>query len=171
MPEHEHTHGIGKEHPRSHEIQLICVAFFLVVWGVDSILLNLTTQLSSEIPWQLRLLVFLILALIAYRLVNGSHRLVLEGVDNAQPKVVAEDVYALLRHPMYFAYIIGFIAFIQLTMSLISVIPFIIAFFLFNKIAAFEEKELIQILGQEYLDYRKKVRRWIPNLLIFFRKK
>ena len=171
MPGHEHAHGIGKEHPRSHEIQLICVALFVIVWGVDSLLLNLTTQLANEIPWQLRLFVFIILALIAYRLVNGSHKLVLEGVDSTQPKVVAEDVYALLRHPMYFAYIIGFIAFIQLTMSLISVIPFIIAFFLFNKIAAFEEKELIQLLGQEYKGYMKKVNRWVPNLLIIFKGK
>ncbi len=171
MPEHEHRHGIGNEHPRSHEIQLIGAVFFLVVWGVDSFLLNLTTQLSNEIPWQLRLLVFVILVLVAYRLAMGSHKLVLEDVDITQPKVVAEDVYALLRHPMYFAYIIGYIALIQLTMSLISIIPLAIAVILLNNIAAYEEKELAKILGQEYIDYMKKVHRWLPNLLIFIKRK
>ncbi|MFX0211612.1 MAG: methyltransferase family protein [Candidatus Hodarchaeota archaeon] len=158
-----HEHGVGKEHPRSHEIQLFCILFFLIVWVTDSFLLNLTTQLSDEIPLLFRLLVFIILVLIAFRLANGSHKLVLEGVDKNKPKVVTEDVYALVRHPMYLTYIIGFLAFIQLTMSLISIVPFIIAVFLFNLIAIFEENELIEILGQDYLDYMKKVPRWVPN--------
>jgi protein-S-isoprenylcysteine O-methyltransferase Ste14 len=116
------------------------------------------------------LFVFLILAIIAFRLANGSHKLVLEGIDKTKPKVVSEDVYTLLRHPMYFAYFLGFIAFIQLTMSLISLIPFVITVILFNKIAAYEENELVNILGQEYIDYMKKVPRWVPNPFKFFRK-
>lgn len=170
MPGHEHSHGIGKEHPRSHEFQLIGIILFLIIWGIDS-LFSFTTQLSSEIPWQLRLLILIVAVLIALRLVNGSHKLVLEGVDKTNPKVVDKDVYAVVRHPMYFAYIIGFLALIQLTMSLISIVPFIIAFFLLNLIAAYEEKELVEILGQEYLDYMKKVPRWIPNPLKFFKRK
>ncbi len=170
MSGHEHSHGIGKEHPRSHEFQLIGVVAFLIVWGIDS-LFNFTTQLSREIPLQLRLLIFIVVVLIALRLVNGSHKLVLEGVDKTNPKVVIEDVYTVVRHPMYFAYIIGFLALIQLTMSLISIVPFLIAFYLLNLIAAYEENELIEILGQEYLDYMKKVPRWIPNPLKFFKQK
>jgi protein-S-isoprenylcysteine O-methyltransferase Ste14 len=111
--------------------------------------------------------VFIVLVLIAYRLADGSHKLVLRDVNNDKPKVVSEDVYAYLRHPMYFAYILGFIALIQLTMSLISLIPFIIAFLLLDRIAAYEETELTKILGQEYVDYMNKVHRWIPNLLKF----
>ena len=142
----------------------------LIVWGIDS-LFNLTTQLSREIPWQLRLLIFIVAVLIALRLVNGSHKLVLEGVDKTNPRVVDEDVYAVVRHPMYFAYIIGFLALIQLTMSLISFIPFVIAVFLLNLIAAYEENELVEILGEEYLDYMKKVPRWVPNPLKFIEQK
>lgn len=143
----------------------------MIVWVTDSFILNLTTQLSKEIPIQFRLFVFAILALIAFRLVNGSHKLVLRDVENNKPKVVTEDVYALLRHPMYSAYIIVFIAFIQLTMSLISIVPLVVTVILLNVIAAYEEKELIKILGQDYIDYMKKVPRWIPNLRMFFKKK
>lgn len=170
MTRHEHSHGIGKEHPRSHEIQLFCVVFFVIVCGIDTFILHLTTQLEKVIPLVLRLFVFLILVIIAFRLANGSHKLVLEGIDKTKPKVVSEDVYALLRHPMYFAYFLGFIAFIQLTMSLISLVPFVITVILFNKIAAYEENELVNILGQEYIDYMKKVPRWVPNPFKFFRK-
>lgn len=99
----------------------------------------------------------------------GSHRLVLDKVDLNNPKVVTEDVYALIRHPMYFAYIIGFLALIQLTMSLISIVPLIITLFLFNKIADYEENELIKIIGQEYIDYMKSVPRWIPNPFKFLK--
>ncbi|MFW9905927.1 MAG: methyltransferase family protein [Candidatus Thorarchaeota archaeon] len=169
MPGHEHSHGIGNEHPRSHEIQLICVIQFLIVWGIDS-LFNFTTQLAHEIPWQLRVLIFIIAVIIGIRLSDGSHKLVLRGVDVTNPKVVDNDVYALVRHPMYFAYLLGFLALIQLTMSLISSISFVIAFFLLNRIAAYEEKELLEILGQEYLDYMKKVPRWIPNPFKFFKR-
>ncbi len=165
MNPHEHSHGIGKEHPRSDEIQLLCSIFFLVIWIIDSFLLNLTTQLSNLIPLPYRLFVFIVLALIAYRLADGSHKLVLTGVSNDKPKVVTGDVYAYLRHPMYFAYIVAFFALIQLTMSLISLIPFIITIFLLNIIAAYEEKELVKILGQEYIEYMNKVQRWVPNLL------
>ncbi|MFX0051791.1 MAG: methyltransferase family protein [Candidatus Hodarchaeota archaeon] len=170
MSRHEHSHGIGDEHPRSHEIQLFCVMIFTIVWIIDSFLLHLTTQFSSEIPLLVRLVIFIILVLIGYRLAMGSHKLVLNEIDHSEPKVVAEGVYALLRHPMYFAYFLGFIALIQLTMSLISFIPFIIAVILFNKIAVYEENELIKILGQEYIDYMKRVPRWIPNPFKFLRK-
>jgi protein-S-isoprenylcysteine O-methyltransferase Ste14 len=142
----------------------------VIVCGIDSFFLHLTTQLSNDIPLLLRLLVFIILVLIAFRLGNGSHKLVLNNIDLSNPKVVNEDVYALLRHPMYFAYLIVFLAFIQLTMSLISLIPFVIAVILFNKIAAYEEDELIKVLGQEYIDYMKKVPRWVPNPFKFLRK-
>ncbi|MFX0181742.1 MAG: methyltransferase family protein [Candidatus Hodarchaeota archaeon] len=170
MPRHEHSHGIGEEHPKSHEIQLFCVIIFMTVWIIDSFLLHLTTQLSREIPLLLRLLIFIILVLIGYRLAMGSHKLVLDEIGHSDPKVVVEDVYALLRHPMYFAYFLGFLALIQLTMSLISFIPFIIAIILFNKIAVYEENELIKILGQEYIDYMKKVPRWVPNPFKFLRR-
>ncbi|UCG03982.1 MAG: isoprenylcysteine carboxylmethyltransferase family protein [Candidatus Heimdallarchaeota archaeon] len=169
MPGQEHSHGIGEEHPRSHEFQLIGVILFLMVWGIDS-LFNLTTQLSRMIPWQLRLLIFIGAVLIALRLANGSHKLVLVGVDKTNPKVVDEDVYAMVRHPMYFAYIIGYLGLIILTLSIISFIPFLIAFFLLDLIAAYEENELIEILGQEYLDYMKKVPRWVPNPFKFFKR-
>ena len=169
MPGHEHSHGIGDEHPRSHEIQLICAIQFLIVWGIDSVL-NFTTQLAREIPWQPRVLIFIIAVVIGIRLADGSHKLVLRGVDKVNPKVVDKDVYAMVRHPMYFAYMIAFLALIQLTMSLISIVTFIIAILLLNQIAAYEEKELIKILGQEYLDYMKQVPRWIPNPLKFFKR-
>ncbi|MFX0087698.1 MAG: methyltransferase family protein [Candidatus Hodarchaeota archaeon] len=168
MSPHEHSDGIGNEHPRSHQIQLFCFVLFLLIWIIDSFLLNLTTQLSKVIPIPFRLFVFIILALIAYRLVDGSHKLVLTGNSNDEPKVVTGDVYAYLRHPMYFAYIITFFALIQLTMSIISLIPLVITFFLLNVIASYEEKELVKILGQEYINYMNRVHRWVPNLLNLF---
>ena len=142
----------------------------MIVWIADSFLLNLTTKLANEIPWQFRLIFFVVCILIALRLINGSHMLVLEGVDQNQPKVVTEDVYALMRHPMYFAYIVGFIALILLTMSLLSLLPLVIVISLLNTIATYEEKELSKILGQEYIDYMKRVPRWVPNPLKFIKK-
>lgn len=67
LQRNEHSHGIGKEHPRSHEIQLFCVILFLAVWVLDSFILNLTTTLEKEIHIIFRLLVFVLLVIITYR--------------------------------------------------------------------------------------------------------
>lgn len=168
MSEHEHMHGIGSEHPRSHEIQLFCLGFFFIVWFIDSFFVKMV-QVPNDDLLIFRLLVFILFAIISYRLVNGSHKLVLRHVNKSKPKVVSEDVYSLLRHPMYSAFFLLYIGLMQLTLSILSIIPLIINYYLLNKIASFEEKELIKILGQDYVDYMDKVPRWIPNPLKFFR--
>jgi protein-S-isoprenylcysteine O-methyltransferase Ste14 len=48
-------------------------------------------------------------------------------------------------------------------MSFLSFIPWIIAVFFFNRMVIFEENELINILGDEYRNYMKRVPRWIPR--------
>jgi len=34
-----------------------------------------------------------------------------------------------------------------------------------NKMASYEEKDLEKIFGNEYLEYKKNVPKWIPKLL------
>jgi len=65
---------------------------------------------------------------------------------------------------MYLGTPLIFIAFIFLTLSLISIVPTVITMFLFNNMIKFEEKDLEKIFGQEYLEYKKKVPRWFPRL-------
>jgi protein-S-isoprenylcysteine O-methyltransferase Ste14 len=48
------------------------------------------------------------------------------------------------------------------TFSLLSVVVWAAFFVFLDRMATFEEKELTRIMGQQYVDYRKRVRKWIP---------
>ncbi len=171
MNKHRHSHGIGKEHPQSHIIQFICAILFFGVWVTDTFILKITIEMANQIPLLFRGLIFGILFLLAYKLGMGSHKVIFDNPSDEEPKVVSKDVYSWVRHPMYFSYLIIFLGLIILTFSLISLIPFLISFLLLNYIAAYEEEELIQILGKDYLEYKQNVPRWIPRIAKFFQNK
>ena len=69
-----------------------------------------------------------------------------------------------MRHPMYLGFILIYIALSIGTLSLLSLIPLIIGFFIYDRMAEYEEKGLEEKLGQEYLEYKKKVPKWFLRL-------
>jgi protein-S-isoprenylcysteine O-methyltransferase Ste14 len=59
------------------------------------------------------------------------------------------------------------LAYLALGIATISVISLILFFFIFlgyNHIANFEERKLEQAFGDEYIDYKQRVGKWIPKL-------
>ena len=84
--------------------------------------------------------------------------------DQEEKPLAKTGIFAYVRNPMYLGIPLIFIAFIFLTLSLISIIPIVITMFLFNYMVKFEEKDLEKIFGQEYLEYKRKVPRWFPRL-------
>ena len=78
--------------------------------------------------------------------------------------------FALCRNPLYLANIlitIGFILFAHLWW----LVPFFIVYALirYTIIVKREEKGLEERFGEEYLSYKKRVRRWLPNPLALFK--
>lgn len=108
------------------------------------------------------MVLFVIFLILAIKFGMTSHNR-LFGVTNQPTGLIADEVFAVVRHPMYFSILILYLGFIFLSFSLISVIPWLFTLVLYNKIAIYEEKELERILGKEYSDYQKKVPRWIPK--------
>ena len=156
-------HEIGKEHPQSHLIQAGCGLTFFAIWLLDLILIQLPNHLLNNNLLILQILVFVVLLILAIKFGMTSHNLLFGGV-NKPSRFISDDVFAVVRHPMYFSILVLYLGFIFLSLSLISIIPWVITLILYNKIAIFEEKELENILGKEYSDYQKKVPRWIPKL-------
>lgn len=79
--------------------------------------------------------------------------------------LVITDIYGIVRNPMYVAsFLIG------LGLTLIVGNPFLIIgytllfFIIHNLIALREEKFLESLFGDEYLEYKKNVNRWIPKI-------
>jgi len=76
--------------------------------------------------------------------------------------LITEGPFTLSRHPMY----VGFVLFLLgLAILLGSVVAFIAPVVMFITLETVfisrEEENLLESFGKEYLDYKKKVRRWL----------
>jgi protein-S-isoprenylcysteine O-methyltransferase Ste14 len=76
-------------------------------------------------------------------------------------KLMTTGIYGHVRHPLYLGNLLLYLPFIFWSFSLFSIIPWLIAAAAYNKMANYEEQLLIKKFGKEYLDYRKRVRKWI----------
>jgi len=161
MP-HEHKKGAGKEYPKTHLILISSVIMFITTCVLDTFLLNFSTQLAFIIPLIVRIIPFAIMLLIALVFQHLSHQAVFNEEDvNSLKK---SGIFAHVRNPVYLIMPLYFIAFVLLTMSLISIVPIIISFIMYTPMVKFEEKDLEKVFGQEYLEYKEKVPRWLPRL-------
>jgi protein-S-isoprenylcysteine O-methyltransferase Ste14 len=163
----EKRHGLGSEHPLCDRIQLVMLVLFLVVWGVDSLsffIFGYSTVLVDVISFPALVLPSSVSLGFGLYLVAKSHKAVF-GEAHAQPKLLDSGVYSWVRHPMYLGILLCCLAFFFASPSLLS-LGILVAFFIFyNKMTTYEEKSLIQILGEEYVAYQKRVPKWFPKLL------
>jgi len=158
-----HNKGAGTEHPKTHLYHIISIALFLIILILDVLIFKFSTFLQSYVPLFIRIILFIFFLIWAIMFFMLSHRAVFPE-ESKEKKLVKKGIYAYIRHPMYIGTPLIFIAFILLTISLISIIPLAICIILFNKVMKFEEKGLERIFSQEYLEYKKKVHRWVPRL-------
>jgi protein-S-isoprenylcysteine O-methyltransferase Ste14 len=78
---------------------------------------------------------------------------------------VAKGPYAYVRNPMYiggFILLVGFGLFHTSLSILILAIQLVVIFHFF--VLVVEEPNLERLFGESYLDYKKKINRWIPKL-------
>lgn len=155
--------GLGSEHPYCDRIQNVMIILFLLVWGVDSLVLNYSTLLVELIPLPLRVILSAVSLGMGAYFVSRSHNLALHEVDG-QPKLADSDVYSWVRHPMYLGTLIFCLGFFFAIPSLFSLTVLILFFILYDKMASYEEDDLIRRLGEEYAAYQKRVPKWFPRL-------
>ncbi len=81
-------------------------------------------------------------------------------------KLITTGIYKYVRHPIYTAGIISFIGFILLTNSTLGILTGLLLVLpaLLYRIHI-EEKMLIAHFGDEYVEYKKKVKALIPWVL------
>jgi protein-S-isoprenylcysteine O-methyltransferase Ste14 len=162
----EKRHGLGSEHPLCDRIQLIMLVLFLVVWGIDSLsffIFGYSTVLVDVISFPALLLPSFASLGFGLYLVAKSHKAVF-GEAHVQPKLLDSGVYSWVRHPMYLGILMCCLAFFFTSPSLLSLGISVVFFMFYNKMTTYEEKSLIQILGEEYLAYQKRVPKWFPKL-------
>jgi protein-S-isoprenylcysteine O-methyltransferase Ste14 len=79
-----------------------------------------------------------------------------------QNKLITSGVYSFGRNPMYFGILLILIGEAILLGNIICFVIPVIFFILISSVTIpVEEKSMEKKFGQKYLDYKKKVRRWV----------
>lgn len=161
-PRHHHHELLAEEHPRNHLYQGLCFISFVAIWIPDSFILHLSTYLRNTVPFWVHVPLGIVILILGFSLINRSQKTVFhpetKGVINTGP-------YARVRHPMYLGMILLYTGAVVGTLSLLSLIPFLILFLVYDKMAAFEERELEEKFGKDYQSYQRRIRRWVPNVI------
>jgi protein-S-isoprenylcysteine O-methyltransferase Ste14 len=158
--------GLGSEHPLCDRIQLLMLILFFSVWVIDylsSFIFEYSTVMFQVTDFPLLFLGTILFLGMGSYLVSKSHKVVLEQVHDP-PRLVDSGVYSWSRHPMYLGTILFCLAFLFISVSLVSIIIWIAFFIFYNEVATYEEKSLIQILGDQYIAYQKRVSKWFPRI-------
>ena len=148
------------ELPHAHLLQAVYLILFSIVWSLDSFIFNFSTLLTNFIPLVLRVVLALGVLALGFGMTSWGHWLLF---NKKLPGLVTIGIFAHVRHPMYLGFILAYLGCIVGTMSLLSVIPWLLIIHLHIKMANYEEQELGQRFGKEYLEYKRKVPKWIPR--------
>jgi protein-S-isoprenylcysteine O-methyltransferase Ste14 len=151
-----------EEHPHGDLGQMIFAFAFIAVWAIDSFWLKLTTFPAASVPLYVRIPVAALLVFMGIYLAVRGHRTVF-GEVREPPSVIKSGVFSHIRHPLYLSNILIYLGLIVLTMSLASLILWVIIFIFYDRISAYEEVQLTERFGEEYSEYTEQVPRWLPR--------
>ena len=155
---------MGSEHPYCDRLQNLMITLYFVVWGVDSFILHYSTLVVGLNHLLLRMALSAIAMTMGGYLVGKSHKMIFD-VHGEHSKFIDCGVYSLVRHPMYLGTLICCFALFLAIPSLLSLAVLVPFFVIYDKMATYEENELTNILGEEYVTYKKRVPKWFPRLI------
>jgi len=159
---HNHEHRSGIEAPHSHLIQALSPVIFTIVLILDSSVFKFSVVLNDFVPWIVRLILFIIVIVVAFAFIRISHNILFRRPEN-KDELITNGILGHVRNPMYFGVLLIYLAFIFLSISLISIALWIVIIVIYDKLATYEEKQLEKLFGEKYLEYKKKVPKWIPR--------
>lgn len=155
--------GLGAEHPICDTIQLVMIILFFVVWGIDTLsffIFDYSTVLAGLIHLPVYLFPAVVSIGFGLYLVERSHKVVFGD----QPRLIDSGVYSWFRHPMYLGILMCCLGFFFVNLSLLSFAVWLAFSIFYDKMATYEEKDLIRILGEKYVAYQQRVPKWFPRL-------
>jgi protein-S-isoprenylcysteine O-methyltransferase Ste14 len=155
--------GIGEEHPFCDSGQNTFILLYLVTWTVDSFWLHLSTVLTGSIHWILRGTLAAISIAVGMYLAQGAHNVVFDK-SPSDPRLIDWGVFGIVRHPMYLGVLLVLLGLFLWSLSLLSLSVWICFFFFYDRMASYEEEDLLRIFGEGYEEYRRRVGKWIPVL-------
>ena len=154
--------GDNGEHPFGDSGQLILLVLFLLIWGVDSFILQISTFLSDHISLTIRLVILGLLLATAVYLVRAGHVVVKH--EQRPSGFVSTGAFGYVRHPLYLGSILFYIGLAVATASLVSLGLVVVICLFYNYIASYEETLLEQRFDETYRRYKNKTGKWLPMM-------
>jgi protein-S-isoprenylcysteine O-methyltransferase Ste14 len=158
---HEHRKDLAGEYRWGDTGQIIILIIFIIGMTTDLFLLKISDSWQDIIPWYFRIVVFIPLFFLSGYFAQKAHKKVFQE-ERKEIMLIQTDVFAIIRHPMYLGSILIFLGFVVLSLSAIALTVFIIIVIFYYYLCRYEEKLLIEKLGNEYLEYMNKVPMLIP---------
>ncbi|MBD3636580.1 MAG: isoprenylcysteine carboxylmethyltransferase family protein [Crocinitomicaceae bacterium] len=115
----------------------------------------------DELKWTgVGLLVFsLIWTIVAQYQMSNSWRI---GIDyEERTTLVSEGIFKLSRNPVFLGVLLIYLGTFLIAPNAITLTLFVLCYFILQIQTRLEEEYLEKIHGQDYIEYKKKVRRWI----------
>lgn len=132
---------------------------YLSVFLPDSYLLSLIWL--SPIGYVL-IATGLVLLYLAFKAFDGAEFLGLK--QEKKPELVLSGMYQYVRHPLYFATVILILGLFLLVPTQKMLLVLLISYSYILIGYRLEERKLVQVFGEEYLTYQKRVKAIIPRL-------
>ena len=160
---HEERPDLTGEHPFGDLGQLISLIIFLTVWIADAFFIQLPDSLELKVSLWILIPLGTVILIAGLYLAIKSMKMIF-GTKRNKPEMIHYKIYDKVRHPMYLGAILFYLGITILMFSLPLLIIFTAIFIFYDFIARHEEKLLINQFGDDYAQYMKKVRRWIPGV-------
>ena len=160
---HEHRSDLGGEYRWGDTGQLVFLIVFVVGMMADIFLIKISDAWQDPVPWYYRIVVFLPLLFLAGYFAQRAHKIIFHE-ERKKLMVIQTDVFARLRHPMYFGSLLTYLGFVILSLSVIALVIFVIVVLFYYYLCQYEEQVLLEKLGDEYKEYMNKVPMLIPRL-------
>ncbi len=160
-----HKHLEGHEHPRSHPYQIVSGVGFVIVWGLDTFVFEFSTQLNAYASGIVRFIISIPVFLLAFYLMRAAGKALFVESEQSSGLLTA-GILARVRHPLYLGSMLIYLGCLVNSVSLIALFVYVIQWLVHNMLANYEEMDLIRIYGDEYIEYRSKVPKWIPKIRV-----
>ena len=165
--DHKNRQDLAEEFPYNDLIQIILLLSFSIAVVVDLFVFRVLLPLNYSMPFLIRLPIVIILLVVSFYFARNGLRIVF-GEKREKIIVISHGVFSLVRHPIYFGSITLYLSIVLITMSLLGLFAWIIIVIFYIISARYEEKRLLNIIGEDYRYYMNKVPMLFP---ILFRRK
>ena len=160
---HEHRKDLAGEYRWGDTGQLVLLIIFIIGMTSDLFLLKVSDSWQDVFPLYFRLVVFIPLLFVAGYFAQKAHKIIFQE-ERKELVVIKTDVFARIRHPMYFGSILTYLGFVILSFSVIALVIFVFVVIFYYYLCRCEEQLLIEKLGDEYKNYMKNVPMLIPKI-------